>query len=58
MDILVILIPVSLCLGAVGLLAFFWTMKHHQYEDPQGDSARILNDEYDKTPAPRRLDQD
>ena len=42
--------------------AFLFSMEmdlhHHQYEDPQGDSARILNDEYDKAPAPRRLDQD
>lgn len=51
MDILVILIPVSLGLGALGLGAFFWTMRHRQYEDPDGDAARILRDDYDDKPA-------
>lgn len=52
MNILAILIPVSLTLGAVGLLAFFWTLRHRQYEDPHGDAARILSDDYDTAPAP------
>ena len=50
MDVLVILIPVSLFLGALGLGAFFWTMKRHQYEDPKGDSERILTSDYDDRP--------
>ena len=33
MSILVILIPVSLLLGAIGLLACLWTMRAGQYED-------------------------
>ena len=52
MDVLVILIPVSLFLGLLGLLAFIWTLRSRQYEDPDGDSQRILTDEYDD--APRR----
>jgi cbb3-type cytochrome oxidase maturation protein len=52
MDILVILIPVSLSLGSIGLLAFLWTLKHRQYEDPAGDAARILSDAYDDQPCP------
>jgi len=52
MNILAILIPVSLALGAVGLLGFYWTMRARQYEDPDGDAARILRDDYDDTPAP------
>lgn len=52
MNVLSILIPVSLALGAVGLIAFYWTMRHRQYEDPDGDSARILRKDYDDTPAP------
>jgi len=52
LNILAILIPVSLTLGAVGLLAFFWTMRNRQYDDPDGDAARILRDDYDDTPAP------
>lgn len=42
MNILLILIPVSLLLGGVGLVAFLWTIKSDQYDDPEGNSARIL----------------
>jgi cbb3-type cytochrome oxidase maturation protein len=54
MEFLAILIPVSIGLGIVGLLAFFWTMKNRQYEDPQGDAERILRKEYDDEPAEDR----
>lgn len=47
MNVLVILIPVSLALGAVGLLACMWTLRHRQYEDLEGDAARILLEEDD-----------
>ena len=50
MDVLVILIPVSLLLGLLGLLAFVWTLRTRQYEDPDGDSQRILTDEFDDAP--------
>ena len=49
MNVLAFLIPVSLCLGALGLLAFVWTLKSGQYDDPEGDAARILEDG-DKAP--------
>jgi len=45
---------VSIGLGIVGLLAFFWTMKNRQYEDPQGDAERILRTDYDDEPAEDR----
>lgn len=45
MNVLVVLIPVSLVLGAVGLVAFVWTIKSRQYEDPEGHAARILIDD-------------
>lgn len=51
MEVLSLLIPVSLCLGAVGLFGFFWTMRSKQYEDPDGDAARILRTDYDDNPA-------
>ncbi|MGJ8611867.1 MAG: cbb3-type cytochrome oxidase assembly protein CcoS [Yoonia sp.] len=51
MDVLFYLIPVSLTLGAVGLIAFIWTLRSDQYDDPDGDSARILRDDYDDHPA-------
>lgn len=52
MTILAVLIPVSLALGLVGLIAFLWTLRHRQYDDPDGDAARILRDDYDDGPAP------
>lgn len=42
MNILVILIPVSLILGGCGLVAFLWTIRSDQYDDPDGNAARIL----------------
>lgn len=45
MNVLVILIPVSLLLGGVGLLAFLWTVRSGQYEDSKGSAARILLDD-------------
>lgn len=51
MEVLVILIPVSLILGGLGLAGFFWTLRGRQYEDPDGDAVRILRDDYDDQPA-------
>ncbi len=45
MSILFLLIPVSLCLGLVGLGAFFWSLQNGQFEDLDGDGQRILFDE-------------
>jgi len=50
MEVLTILIPISLGLGVVGLLAFIWTLKRGQYDDPDGDANRILDDTYDDKP--------
>ena len=50
MEVLTFLIPISLFLGGVGLAAFFWTVKNDQYDDPDGDSHRILSSEYDDKP--------
>lgn len=52
MDILAFLIPVSLLLGGIGLVAFFWAMKNRQFEDPQGDANRILTKDWDEKPKP------
>jgi len=52
MNILAWLIPMSLTLGGVGLLAFLWTLKHGQYDDPAGDAARILQGDFDDAPKP------
>jgi cbb3-type cytochrome oxidase maturation protein len=36
------LIPVSIGLGLTGLGAFFWALRHDQYDDVKGDAVRIL----------------
>ncbi|NRP14171.1 hypothetical protein XMM379_000327 [Aliiroseovarius sp. xm-m-379] len=50
MNVLVYLIPISLLLGGAGLAAFFWTLRSEQYDDPDGNSQRILSDRWDDTP--------
>ncbi|USQ94470.1 cbb3-type cytochrome oxidase assembly protein CcoS [Caulobacter sp. RL271] len=50
MNIILFLAPASVGLGALGLLAFFWTMRSGQYEDPKGDAERILYDHLDEGP--------
>ena len=47
MDILIYLIPITLSLGLVGLIAFIWTLKNDQYDDIEGAANRILFDEDD-----------
>jgi cbb3-type cytochrome oxidase maturation protein len=51
MNYLVVLISLSLAMGAVGLLAFFWSLRSGQYEDLDGAAQRVLlDDENDETP--------
>lgn len=50
MNVLVFLIPVSLILGGIGLVAFFWALKREQFDDPEGNSHRILRSDYDDAP--------
>jgi len=52
MDVLVWLIPISLFMGAIGLIGFLYTLKSNQYDDPEGDSQRILSDDWDDHPKP------
>lgn len=52
MQVLSYLIPISLILGAVGLVGFVYTVRSNQYDDPEGDSRRILSDEWDDHPKP------
>jgi cbb3-type cytochrome oxidase maturation protein len=42
---LLILIPVSLAMGLIGLCAFFWAMRHDQFDDPQGNAWRVIADD-------------
>ena len=50
MNVLVYLIPASLLLGGLGLVAFYWALKHGQFDDPEGDSQRFLSSDYDDKP--------
>lgn len=42
MTVLAILVPVSLILAGLALAAFLWSLRSGQYEDLEGDAARIL----------------
>ena len=51
MNVLVYLIPIAFSLGLVGLLAFFWAMRHGQFDDLDGAPHRMLrDDEQDHAP--------
>jgi cbb3-type cytochrome oxidase maturation protein len=39
---LIILIPVALFLGGLGLAAFLWSLRSGQYDDLDGAAVRIL----------------
>ena len=47
MDIMIFLLPAAVFLGAMGLAAFFWSLKSGQYEDLDGAAHRILIDDED-----------
>lgn len=52
MNVLTYLIPISLILGGVGLLAFVYTVRSNQYDDPDGDAQRIIGGQWDDHPKP------
>ncbi|HAT87254.1 cbb3-type cytochrome oxidase assembly protein CcoS [Cohaesibacter gelatinilyticus] len=45
MSSLLLLIPVALGLGLLGLIAFLWSLRDNQYEDVEGAAYRILLDD-------------
>lgn len=45
MNVLVVLIPATLALGGLGLVAFLWSLRTSQYDDLDGAAERILHDE-------------
>lgn len=47
------LIPISIALGLTGLAAFFWAMRHDQYDDLDGAAARVLIPDTGPLPPPR-----
>ncbi|MCA0275168.1 MAG: cbb3-type cytochrome oxidase assembly protein CcoS [Proteobacteria bacterium] len=42
---LLVLLPVALFLGGLGLAAFLWSLRSGQYEDMDGAAERILIDD-------------
>jgi len=42
---LLLLIPAALFLALLGLIAFLWSLKSGQFEDPKGAAMRILLDD-------------
>jgi cbb3-type cytochrome oxidase maturation protein len=45
MSCLLVLLPIALFLGGLGLAAFLWSLRSGQYEDMDGAAARILIDD-------------
>lgn len=48
MEILYLLVPVALLLGAIGLGLMIWALKTGQFEDLEGPAHRILFDDDDE----------
>ncbi|ATJ81687.1 cbb3-type cytochrome oxidase assembly protein CcoS [Halomonas beimenensis] len=57
MTILYLLIPLSLILLGAAVWAFFWAVKHDQFEDLEGPAHRILFDEDDNDRPPEERDR-
>lgn len=45
MNVLLILVPIALFLGLIGLAAFLWALRSGQFDDLDGAAERILIDE-------------
>jgi cbb3-type cytochrome oxidase maturation protein len=45
MNVLVLLVPVALFLGLLGLVAFLWNLRAGQYDDLDGAASRNLFDD-------------
>jgi cbb3-type cytochrome oxidase maturation protein len=53
MNALILLIPVSLVLGGLGLAGFLWALRSRQYDDLDGAAARILFDDSPRKEKPQ-----
>lgn len=45
MEVLVILVPLAIALGAIGLAGFLWSLKSGQYDDLDGAAWRAIADD-------------
>ncbi len=60
MEVLVILVPLAILLGAMGLAGFLWSLKTGQYEDLDGAAWRAIADDEpadDKQPIKAKLNR-
>ncbi|MEN2494913.1 MAG: hypothetical protein TECD_00823 [Hyphomicrobiaceae bacterium hypho_1] len=48
MNQIIILLPIALLLGFLGLIAFVWSIHNGQYDDMKGAAERILLDDIDE----------
>lgn len=52
MEIIFVLVPVSLVIVMIALVAFVWSVNDGQYEDMDKEAARILFEDAENEPAP------
>ena len=45
MNVLLLVIPIALGLGTLGLFAFLWALRSGQYDDIEGAEYRVLRDD-------------
>ena len=45
MEVLVILVPLALALGLIGLVGFLWSLRNGQYDDLEGAGWRAISDD-------------
>jgi cbb3-type cytochrome oxidase maturation protein len=53
MEVMVILVPLALGLGLVGLLGFLWSLNSGQYDDLEGAAWRAIADDEPAPEAPK-----
>jgi cbb3-type cytochrome oxidase maturation protein len=51
MEVLVFLVPLAITLGALGLVAFLWSLRNGQYDDLDGAAWRAIADDEPGPPA-------
>ena len=56
MEAVFILIPISLGIVFVALMAFVWSVKNDQYEDLEKEAERILMDEDENQPNQQEIE--
>lgn len=51
MEVMVILVPLALVLGLLGLIAFLWALRSGQFDDLDGAAWRAIADDEPPPPA-------